>query len=467
MPTMDLFDNVSPLDYRYYGRDKETFEALKKFFSENSRVAYQAKVEAALVKALAKKEICTAEIASEITEATKKVSAEEVYAEEDKIKHDIRALANCIRSKVSEKARPFVHFSATSYDIVDSANALRFKEATEQAMLPVLLELEKTLIEIALREKETLQIGRTHGQHAEPITFGFAVAGYASRLGNRIKAIENAKNNLVGKFSGAVGAYNASSLFFENPIEFEQAVLGELGLKPSVSSTQIVEAEPLTDLMHAFVSTFSVLANIADDLRHLQRSEIGEVGEAFEAKQVGSSTMPQKRNPINFENIKSFYKEFLPRMITVYLDQISEHQRDLTNSASQRFLNEICVALYASAFRLNKVMKKMSVDKANMQKNFSQNSGLIVAEPLYILLAFFGHPNAHEAVRELTLKAQAEGKPLQEIIKQEKELAPFLEKFSAKQKQLLEDPKHYTGIAAAKTQKICEHWKKELSLIGD
>lgn len=464
MATIELFDNISPLDYRYYGREKEIFELLKKFLSENARISYMAKVEAALAKALAKKEICSQSIASEIEEASKKVSAEEVYLEEDKIKHDVRALANCIRAKVSEKAKPFVHFSATSYDIVDTANALRFKDCTEQAILPVLLEFEKTLIEIALREKETLQIGRTHGQHAEPITFGFAIAGYASRLGNRIKAIETAKNNLVGKFSGAVGAYNASSLFFENPLEFEQAVLAELNLKPSISSTQVVEAEPLTDLMHAFVSCFSVLANIADDMRNLQRSEICEIGEQFEAKQVGSSTMPQKRNPINFENVKSFYKQFMPRMMTVYLDQISEHQRDLTNSASQRFLNEICAALYVSVQRLNKVMKKMSVDKANMQKNFEQNSGLIVAEPLYILLAFFGHPDAHETVRKLTLKAQAEKKPLQEIIKNEQELQSYIKKFSAKQKQLLEDPKHYTGIAACKTEKICGHWKKELGL---
>ena len=461
---MDLFDNISPLDYRYYGRDSKIFESLKPFLSENARIRYFAKTEAALVKVLAKKNLCSKEIADEIEKASLQVTAEEVYAEEDRIKHDIRALANCIRAKVSERAKPFVHFSATSYDIVDTANALRFKDAAEQAIIPALLELEKTFMQLALREKETVQIGRTHGQHAEPITFGFAVASYVSRLGSRIKAIENAKNNLCGKFSGAVGAYNASSLFFENPVEFEKEIMQELGLKASVSSTQIVEAEPMADLMHALVSCFGVLANFSDDMRNLQRSEIAEVGEEFEAKQVGSSTMPQKRNPINFENVKSFWKQFMPRMNTVYLDQISEHQRDLTNSASQRFLPELIAALILSAKRLEKVVAKMAVDKKNMQENFNKSKGLLIAEPLYILLAFHGHSDAHEEVRKLTLKSQAEKKPLQEIFMQEESLKPFLKKFSKKQLEILKNPEKYTGFAEKKTVQIVEHWKKELRL---
>ncbi|MDD5162772.1 MAG: lyase family protein [Candidatus ainarchaeum sp.] len=462
---MDLFDNIGPLDYRYYGRDAKIFELLRPFLSENARIKYQAKVEAALAKALAKKGICPEEIAEEIEKASLLVTAEEVYAEEDKIKHDVRALANCIRAKVSAKAKPFVHFSATSYDIVDTANALRFKESAEQALLPALLALEKLFMEIALREKETLQIGRTHGQHAEPITFGFAIASYVSRLGGRIKAIETAKNNLCGKFSGAVGAYNASSLFFENPFEFENEIMRELGLKTSVSSTQIVEAEPLADLMHAIISCFGVLANFADDMRHLQRSEIGEVGETFDARQVGSSTMPQKRNPINFENVKSLWKEFMPRMNTVYLDQVSEHQRDLTNSASQRFLPEMVAALFLSAKRMEKTAGKMSVDRKNMEQNFAKSRGMLVAEPLYMLLAFHGHPDAHEEVRKLTLKAQAEKLSLQEIIKKEASLKPFLKKFSKKQLEIIENPEKYTGFAAKKTEKIIEHWKKELRII--
>ncbi len=377
----DYFDCISPLDYRYYGRGKD-FEKMKKFLSENARIKYQARVEAALVKALSKQGICSKETAKEIGKASGQVSAEEVYAEEDRIKHDVRALANCIRKNVSDKAKPFVHFGATSYDIVDTSSALRYKEATEQIVLPALIDFEKTLIKIALREKATLQIGRTHGQHAEPITFGFAIAGYVSRLGSRIKEIERAKNNLSGKFSGAVGAYNASSLIVKDPIKLEKDIMEELGLKISKSSTQIVEPETLVDLVHSMNSAFGVLANFADDMRQLQRSEINEIAEAFESQQVGSSTMPHKRNPINFENVKSFYKQFLPRSMTVYLDQISEHQRDLTNSASQRFVPEILAGLALSAKRLNRVCGNLVVDKEAMQKNFDLNAGMVSAEAI-------------------------------------------------------------------------------------
>jgi len=455
---MDKFECISPLDYRYAN------EKFSKFLSEEARIKYQARVEAALAAALAKKGICSKKIAEEIVAAAAKVTAAEVYAEEEKIKHDVRALANCIRAKVSEEAKPFVHFGATSYDIVDTASALRYKEATEQLVLLALIELEKAFIEIALREKQTLQIGRTHGQHAEPITFGFAIAEFVNRLGNRIKAIGNAKNNLEGKFSGAVGAYNASSLFLAQPIELEKEIMQSLGLKQSMHSTQIVEPESLQDLMHALLSAFCVLANFADDMRNLQRTEIAEVAEAFEAKQVGSSTMPHKRNPINFENVKSLWKQFMPRMMTVYLDSISEHQRDLTNSASARFLPELFAGLVASAERMAKVCRKLVVDKESMQRNFEQSKKGIVAEPLYLLLAANGHANAHECVRQLTMESEKSGKPLMELAAADAAIAKYLVKLSRQQKEMLSEPEKYIGKAVEKTEQVCAYWKKELKI---
>jgi adenylosuccinate lyase len=455
---MNKFGCISPLDYRY-GSEK-----FSKFLSEEARVRYQAKVEAALAKALAKRGICSKKIAEEIAAACEKVTAEEVYAEEEKIKHDVRALANCIREKVSDKAKPFVHFGATSYDIVDTSSALRYKEATEQLVLPSLLALEKSWIEVALREKGTLQIGRTHGQHAEPITFGFAIAEYVNRLGNRIKAVEKAKDSLEGKFSGAVGAYNALSLIIDDPVGFERGIMEELGLKQAIHSTQIVPPETLQDLMHALTGAFTVLANFSDDMRNLQRTEIAEVAEAFGEKQVGSSTMPHKRNPINFENVKSLWKQFVPRMQTVYMDSVSEHQRDLTNSASARFLPEIFAALVSSADRLAKVCGKMVVDKESMQGNFDRSRNGVVAEPLYILLARHGHPDAHEAVRQLTLEADQTGKRLIDIFEGKPELREYAKKIPAGQRAILANAEKYTGLAEKKTEAVCAHWKKELKI---
>ncbi|MDP7179852.1 MAG: lyase family protein [Candidatus Woesearchaeota archaeon] len=462
--TISIYDSISPIDFRYYGRNPELIKKLSPYLSEEGFTKYLAKVEAALTRTLAKKGVCSKEIADEVENATKQVTADEVYKEEDRIKHNIRALANSIRKKVSDKAKPYVHFTTTSHDIICTADSLRYKDFTNNVLLQSLLNLENTLINLALREKATLQIGRTHGQHAEPITFGFTIANYISRLGSRIQKIKSGANNLRGKIAGAVGAYNASSLFFKNPVEFERQVLAELDLKPSPISTQVIEAEFMTDYIHAITSCFGVLANIADDMRQLQRSEIAEVGEHFEEKQVGSSTMPQKRNPINFENIKSMWKEFMPRIQTLYMDQISEHQRDLTNSASSRFIPELLAALYISIERLNKVMSKLVVDKTNLDKNFDQNKEMIAAEPIYILLAAQNHPDAHEAVRELTIKSQKEKVPLSKLLRESKELKPYLAKLSIKQKEMLANPEKYTGISIQKTEAVCKFWKKELKI---
>ncbi|HLC36499.1 MAG TPA: lyase family protein, partial [archaeon] len=224
------------------------------------------------------------------------------------------------------------------------------------------------------------------------------------------------------------------------------------------------EPEYLTELIYSILSCYGVLANLADDMRHLQRSEINEVAEEFDSKQVGSSTMPHKRNPWNFENIKSMWKTFTPRMITVFMDQISEHQRDLSNSASQRFLPEIFFAITESTYRMNGLMKKLIVDKESMKKNFEMNKEMITAEPLYILLSLYGHEDAHEAVKQLTLKAQKLGQPLRELAFKDKELNPYLKKFTKKQLEIIQNPEKYIGESVKKTEQVCRQWKKELKI---
>src|SRR6185369_7241050 len=163
---MNKFDNVSPVDYRYVD------EEAGKYLSDSAYTKYKLSVELALVKALAKRGVCPPAALKEIEAACATVTPEEVYAEEDTVKHDIRALVNVIRSKVSDAAKPYVHMTATSYDIIDTANAARFRDATKNLLVPALKDLAKVLITIAEREAETVQVGRTHGQHAVPITFG-------------------------------------------------------------------------------------------------------------------------------------------------------------------------------------------------------------------------------------------------------------------------------------------------------
>ena len=195
---MELYEAVSPLDFRYYGSDPTFMKRLLPYVSEAGYVTYQAKVEAALVRTLANYGVCSTAIADEVEAAVDLVTAEEVYEEQSRIRHNIRSLVNVIRRKISPEARPYVHLFATSADILDTATAMRFKALTENVIVPDLVALEQQLIALAREHAETVQIGRTHGQHAEPTTFGYALALYVSRLGTRIEEIHRAGQNLRG-----------------------------------------------------------------------------------------------------------------------------------------------------------------------------------------------------------------------------------------------------------------------------
>jgi len=449
----DIYDSISPIDYRYWSKD------VAHYLSENGYTRYKLKVEAALVRVLYARGICDSNILEEVEKACEQITTEEVYSEEEKTKHDIRALVNCIQRKVSERAKSYVHMTATSFDIVETANAARYRDVTTEVLLPALIELEEVLIALTRREAGTIQIGRTHGQHAVPITFGFAMAEYVSCLGESILSLREKAKGLVGKFSGAVGAYNASSLFFDDPEEFERDVLNDLFLEPGEYSTQIAMPERTMRFFFELILIGGRLANLSRDMRNLQRTEIGEVGELFEKSQVGSSTMPQKRNPINFENVESIWKILVGRLTTVVLDQISEHQRDLTNSASARTLGETIGYLVSVTKRLTKTMKKLQVDKANLERNFNLQKGLIAAEPLYITLAASGHPDAHEKVRLLTLQAQREHKALEEVATADPEVEKYLSlPDNLDRRRIISNPSLYAGIASKKAEKIAIDW---------
>jgi adenylosuccinate lyase len=461
--THSRFDDISPLDYRFVGGDPKLQKELGPYLSAAAVIRYQARVEGALALAMADAKIVDRAIADEIARAADQVTPQEVADEETKTRHDIRALVNVVRDHVSDDAKRYVHLGATSYDIVDTANALRYRVGVDRVVVPALARLVARCIAIAEAEADTPQIGRTHGRHAEPITFGFAIAGYVSRLGDRTQALSAVARRLPGKLSGAVGAYNAMGLLAStSPRALEKRFLKSLGLDPRPMSTQIVEPEPWTDLAHACITALGVMANLADDMRQLQRTEISEVAESFAADQVGSSTMPHKRNPVSFENVKSIWKAMAPRIITTYMDQISEHQRDLTNSASQRFLGEILAATTYAAGRLASSLENMRVDHDRLKANLTMSRGAIAAEPLYVLLAKHGHPDAHEAVRKLTLEAERAGRTVLEVAAQDLELRGFLKKLSPAERRTLERPEDYIGIAPEVTRSVTALWREKL-----
>src|SRR6516165_10529396 len=202
---MNPFDAASPLDARYYLAESDFFQRLHPYVSEAAQVKYLARVEGALAETLAAHGVCSPAVAKEIAQAAALTTPEEVYEEERRIQHNIRALVNCIRNKISPAARPFVHLFATSADIMDSARAVCLREVTKDVLLPDLGELLQKLIRLARAHADTPQMGRTHGQHAVPITFGFAVALYVSRLGQRIETIDWATQDLRGNLPAPSG----------------------------------------------------------------------------------------------------------------------------------------------------------------------------------------------------------------------------------------------------------------------
>lgn len=457
--TDSRFDAVDPLDCRYY--DVET----ARYLSDESRVAYQAYVEAALAWALADTGICSQAVAKDIEAATRKVTAADVQAEEKTTKHDIKALVNCIKQRLPKRSQPYVHFGATSYDIVSTATGLQLRTATLELIVPRLQKLLQTLLKMTKQYADTRQIGRTHGQHAVPVTFGFALAEYVSRLGQNIEALQVLASELHGKFSGAVGAYNALSVFVDDPIEFEKTILKKLDITPAPYSTQIVPAEGVIRLIDELTITAGIMANLSHDMRNLQRSEIAEVRERFEKGQIGSSTMAHKRNPWNFENIIGMYKQVTGQMVNANLNITSEHQRDLTDSASSRFYGVALASVASMAIRLNKVMERLEVDKGNMQRNLYLSGGAIAAEPLYLLLEKYGHIQAHEKAKELAHNAQEKKVSLFEVASKDKSIAMYWHKFSDQERSLIQNPEtKYVGLAENKASAVYRYWQKRYRL---
>ena len=470
METRNIFENLSCIDHRYSLSEADAFAGLSKYISEEASIRSCAKCEAALVKAHLK-------IRGELDDATAKklddvaaaIDPQEVYAEEEKTKHNIRALVNVMKTKVDSKIGPLIHLGATSVDILDTALSCRMRDVTHNVVLPELKKLENYLCDIAERECATPQVGRTHGQHAVPITFGWSIAEFVSRLGKSILRIEELSNQLVGKLAGPVGSYNGPSMIVKDPEALEKTYVEFLGLHPSEYSNQLVEPEYVLRLLLEMNVAFGIIANLADDLRNLQRSEIGEVFEYFASTQVGSSTMPQKRNPWNSEHVKSLWKAMCPRVITFYMDQISEHQRDLTNSASQRFIADYVSGFTMAVARMNSVVKGLQADRENMAKNLENAGGKVkggvLAEPAYILLGEAGVNDGHEVIRKITLEAEQSGKTFFEVLKTHKEafekITAQLEKLGvADPANFFEHPSNYCGLAAVKSKRLALKYRE-------
>ncbi|MFA5163656.1 MAG: lyase family protein [Patescibacteria group bacterium] len=405
----------------------------------------------------------------QIEEEIKSVTTSEVDEIESNVTHhDVRALVMIIQSLINEKLKRWVHVPLTSYDPLDTGRSLQFLMAYRQVIKPSIYETAGYLMEMTERYANTLQIGRTHGQHALPVTVGFWLANILDRLLNNWIEMDRYAHALVGKISGAVGAYNAQIALGLTGTKLgkkslESLVLKELGLKPARISTQILPPEPLAYFLFSCTMTSATLGQFGRDCRHLMRSEIAEVAESFEAHQVGSSTMAHKRNPITFENLEGTWLKTKCEFNKVFEILISEHQRDLVGSSILRDLPIIVINLQQQLNTLNKknkagvpFLKRISIDETNCRRNFQQNAGYILAEPIYLALQMHGYEkDAHKLVNEVLMKIAKEKKinlfeALQLQAREDAEIAGILSAFSPDMQAAFQTPEKYTGLATEK-----------------
>ncbi len=444
---------------------------LQDYFGYDNLFRAVAQVEIATMKVLGEIGVIPTDVIALLTPEVEKdllsITTTQVDEVERKItKHDIRAWVRIAQERVHPSLCRWIHIPLTSYDAIDTARSIQFATAHRLTVRPLADEVIEHLVNRTSEFAGQPQIGRTHGQHALPITVGFWLATILNRFLVNVQSANNAADCLIGKISGAVGAYNAQVATgiparCDGKI-FEEMVLAKLGLKPARVSTQIMSPEPLADYLFSCVKISAALGQFGRDGRHLMRTEIGELCEPFDKGQVGSSTMAHKRNPINFENLESTWLKTKNEFGKVLDVMLSDHQRDLVNSAIARDFPTIVVNIVSQLNTLLRgtpcFLERLTVDKEACSKNFALQGDLIMAEPIYITLQMLGYAgDAHELVNHRAIpKAAAEGVSLYNAVEGvlREESSDILHTMHPELKKKLRNPERYLGLAEAKAFEV-------------
>jgi adenylosuccinate lyase len=403
---------------------------MKRIFVEETRIQKMLDVEAALAWVHAEVGNIPEKDAERIVAACslKHVKLKRIKEIEREIRHDVAALVRAL-ADACESSGAYVHLGATSYDIVDTATALQLKDALK-LIDKKLHDLEEVLMDNALKYKKTLMSGRTHGQHALPTTLGFKFAVWTREVSRHIQRLRQCSERvLVGKMSGAVGTQAG---FGKDASKIQELVMQRLGIKPAEISTQIVQRDRHAEMVCLLAGVASSLENFATEIRELQRPEIGELFEHFEAKkQVGSSTMPHKRNPEICERVCGLARIARSLVVPALEDVTTWHERDLVQSSAERFIfPEICILTDYMLILMTNIIRNLRVDERRMSKNIELTQGRVMSEAVMMALTKkgMGRQQAHELLRKLTLKSEREFRPFREILQEDRIVSMRLSK---------------------------------------
>ena len=437
---------ILPIDTGRYGTAE-----MREVFDDEARLQKLLDVEAALAWAHAEVGNIPRKDAEKIgrMSSLRYVKLARVKAIEKEIKHDIAALVRAL-SDACGSSGAYVHLGATSYDIVDTANALQLKEAL-QIIEKKLLCLRHILQEKTEIYKATVMMGRTHGQHALPITLGFKFAVWTCEISRHIHRLRECRERvLVGKISGAVGTQAGLG---EHASQIQELVMKRVGLRAAEISTQIVQRDRYAELICLLSLISSSLENFATEIRELQRPEIGELFESFEVeKQIGSSTMPHKRNPEICERICGLARIVRSLSVPALENVVTWHERDLTQSSAERFIfPEACILVdYLLELMIN-IVANLRVDENRMIQNISLTQGRAMSEAVMMALVKKGvnRQEAHELLRKLTIKSEVEKRGFKKVLIENKIVSS---KLSENEIDDALDPKNYLGTAVKQAE---------------
>ncbi len=382
---------------------------MAQLWSEETKFRTWLLVEKAVAKVEGDLGIIPKPAAEKIQQATFKIS--EIERFEKETNHDVIAFTRSVAKSAGEAGK-YVHYGLTSYDVVDTALALRCIQALD-IIHRALLELWKTAADLARRYQWTPMIGRTHGVHAEPITFGLKCLSWVEEINRGIERIKLARAEIgYGKISGAVGAYTQLSP------EVEKKVLKLLNLKVEPVSTQVIPRDRHAFLLSMLALIATGLERIATEIRNLQRTEIGEVSEPFSKSQTGSSAMPHKKNPIICERICSLARVIRSYGFASYENIPLWHERDLTNSAAERIIiPESFTLLHYCLRQMNKVLAELVVRPDRMEQNLKISGETFFSQALLLALIKKGmnRTRAYKLVQQLAFEAVSSGTTLSQL----------------------------------------------------
>tara|TARA_B100000579_G_scaffold29013_2_gene20355 strand:- start:544 stop:1875 length:1332 start_codon:yes stop_codon:yes gene_type:complete len=440
-------DPVSVLDYRY------GTEEMRSVFRANSYLQALLTVETTLAEVQEKRKIIPEGNAKNIRNGMPNVKRERVEQIESEINHDVMAVVKALEEQ-SGKSGKWIHFGATSYDIVDTARALQHKDAID-LIEKAIEQLLKSLADLSQKHKDTVMLGRTHGQWATPITFGLKMAVFTAELNRHKERLFELKPRiLTGKFLGAVGSGAAMA---PHTLDVQTDICKKLGLNEPLATTQILGRDRIAELIAWGSNLASSLEKFTAEVRNLQRSDIGEVAEAFDRKkQVGSSTMAQKKNPITSENIGGLARIVRSMLYTSYENNLQWHERDLANSSAERIiLPQFYILLEYILIKSTNVFSNLYVNKKRMKENLENTGGLPMAEAFVISLGKteLGRQEAHELVRTITMDAEKEQMTFSEAIRKNQTVKKYISD-SEIEKCLV--PDNYTGHSEEIIDKVLD-----------